>query len=269
MLPVRRVATLLLPALAGAAVASATLGPAAPAAASNACVGVVIDGRLAGEGVRTACATGDPTDGLAALTKAGVRYAFVPRVPGQLCQLDGVPACSDTGADTYWSYWWRAKGSSRWVYATTGAGSHDPEPGDTEAWVWQDGGRREPPDIAFARICPQAGGSAGGPRSSSPARSGPGAASGAAVPLPDPTSTAKPTATPTRPAGSTPPPSAVTSPSPDATDAASTSQSAPPAEPTAADEPGGAPPWAGLGVGALLVLLLAGAAIARARRSPR
>ena len=104
--------------------------------------------------VSTGCAKGDPDSGLEALTKAGYSYAFVPRQPGQVCQIDGAPECSRTSTDTYWSYWWRAKGSSRWVYATEGAATHDPAPGATEAWVWQDGGRREPPDIALSTDLP-------------------------------------------------------------------------------------------------------------------
>jgi hypothetical protein len=257
----------------------ALLGPAAPAAAAaTPCVGVVVDGRLTGGSLRTACATGDPKTGLDALTRAGIGYAFVPRQPGQVCQLDGVPACTDTGADTYWSYWWRAKGSDRWVYATTGAGTHDPEPGDTEAWVWQDSGKVEPPDIAFARICPQAA----TPRSRTPtATAAPrSTSSGNAQPVPDLSSTpaaskptealsAEPTHTPR--ASSAPPPTTAT-----ATAAASTaSTTAPsttssgPTSPTAgaaAADGGSGPPWAGLAVGAALVAGLGGAALVRARR---
>lgn len=127
----------------------------APAYAAAPCVGVIVDGRLLGEDVRTGCATGDPDSGLQALTKAGFSYAFVPRQPGLVCQIDGLPDCGRTTATTYWSYWYREPGSSRWVYSSFGAGQHDPKPGSTEAWVWQDGGRREPPDVALAQICPQ------------------------------------------------------------------------------------------------------------------
>ena len=76
MPPVRRVVVALLRpvALGGAGVVAlvALIGPAAPAfAAATPCVGVVVDGRLAGGSVRTACAAGDPKTGLDALTKAG------------------------------------------------------------------------------------------------------------------------------------------------------------------------------------------------------
>ena len=278
MPPVHRVASLLRPVAlggAGAVALVALLGPAAPAvAATTPCVGVVVDGRLAGGSVRTACATGDPRSGLDALTEAGITYAFVPRQPGQVCQLDGLPACSDTGADTYWSYWWRAKGSSRWVYATTGAGTHDPDPGDTEAWVWQDGGKVEPPDIAFARICPQAG-TADRTRTPTPTTTPRATSSGDAEPVPD-TSTS-PTAgsdglrtrSPTPQSTTTPPTSssAPTTAAPTTSSAApSTSSAAGAVTTTGSGGSDSSPPWAGLAVGAVLVGGLGGAAVVRARR---
>ncbi|HEX6937472.1 MAG TPA: hypothetical protein VF227_13210, partial [Actinomycetes bacterium] len=69
---------------------------AQPAAAAEPCVGVVVDARLLGGDVRTGCAKGDPDSGLEALTMAGFRYAFVPRQPGLVCQVDGAPECSRT-----------------------------------------------------------------------------------------------------------------------------------------------------------------------------
>jgi hypothetical protein len=272
--PVRTVrrlgAALLAPVLLGGAgsVGLALLGPRAPAAgAAKPCVGVVVDGRLAGGDLRTACAVGDPDSGLAALTDAGFSYAFVPRQPGQVCQLDGFPECSRNSADTYWSYWWRAPGSSRWVYATEGAGSHDPDPGAVEAWVWQEGGKRQPPDVAFRTICPQA---VKAPSTLTPAASPrPSTASGEPVPLPDLTNTPaelNPTA-PTRDeptsasAGPTTP--APTSTSASTTTAPSVDRSAP----AAADDDSGDPPWTGLALGVGLVGLLGGAAFTRFRHT--
>ncbi|MEO7981730.1 MAG: hypothetical protein ABI807_12675 [Sporichthyaceae bacterium] len=287
MPPVRRVVALLRPAaLGGAGVVAvlALLGPAAPAAASTTpCVGVVVDGRLTGGALRTACAPGDPDSGLEALTKAGISYAFVPRQPGQVCQLDGLPACSDTGAVTYWSYWWRAKGSSRWVYATTGAGSHDPEPGDTEAWVWQDGGRRQPPDVSFARICPQAAPAAQGSRTATPGTaSGPARSSSTeAVQVPTATSTSSTTRKATTGKATTRGPTTAATPSTPSTSstgtpspAAAVSNTGPAAaatRPGAAgpdDDPASGAPWAGLAVGTALVAGLGGAAVVRTRRRP-
>ena len=264
----RGVAALLAPALlggAGSAVAVAlvlVLGPTAPvpaAAATRPCVGMIVDGRLAGGSLRTGCATGDPRSGLAALTDAGFSYAFVPRQPGQVCQIDGFPACSRNGSDTYWSYWHRAKGSHRWVYSGEGAATYDPDPGDTEAWVWQEGGKRTPPDIAFGTVCPQA--AAADLEPSDPPLPAPTAkktttarptGSGDVQPLPDLTTTPpalKPspatsasstTPTPTTTPTTTPPPS------PHASPVAST------------DDDDGGPPWAGL---AVVVFLAVGAGI--------
>ena len=271
--PVRTVrlgAALLAPVLLGGAgsVGLALLGPAAPASAAvKPCVGVVVDGRLAGGDLRTACAVGDPDSGLEALTDAGFSYAFVPRQPGQVCQVDGFPECSRNSADTYWSYWWSAPGSSRWVYATEGAGSHDPKPGAVEAWVWQEGGKRQPPDIALTTICPQA---VRQPRTRTPAAS-PRATTASAepVPLPDLTKTPahlKHTVSPRAEASST-----SADPSTPAPTSTSASTSAAPSvagsAPTATDDDSGGPPWTGLALGVGLVGLLGGAAFTRFRRT--
>ena len=274
----RALATLLTPALLGGAAAGfalpALLGPAAPAAAATRpCVAVVVDGRLAGGSVRTGCATGDPRSGLDALTEAGFTYAFVPRQPGEVCQVDGFPQCGDTTTQTYWSYWWRAKGSSRWVYATEGAGTHDPAPGSTEAWVWQDGGRRQPPDIGFAAVCPRADAS---PEPSRTARATRAARAA---------STAKQTATPTRarpgssaaasrvsPSAPTttpsPPPSTGSAAASEATTSAAGAAAAP-REGTASSRGGdgnGHVAWPPMALGAGAVALLGGAALWRGRR---
>ena len=277
----RGVAALLAPALlggAGSAVAVAlVLGPTAPvpaAAATRPCVGMVVDGRLAGGSLRTGCAKGDPRSGLEALTDAGFSYAFVPRQPGQVCQIDGLPECSRNGSDTYWSYWHRAKGSHRWVYSNEGAATYDPEPGDTEAWVWQEGGKRLPPDIAFGTLCPQAAAAnadvsdpplpaATATKTSTPRPSG----SGDGEPLPDLTTT--PPALKPSPATSTAAPSTTPTPnSPPATLTTATStEPSPHASPAANTDDDGGPPWAGLAVGVAAVALLGGAAVARARRT--
>ena len=277
---VRRLAA----ALAATALAGLGLlaGPPAPAAAAEPCVGVLVDARLLGGGVSTGCATGDPDSGLQALTRAGYGYAFVPRQPGQVCQINGAPACSDTSTDTYWSYWWRAKGSSRWVYATEGAATHDPSPGATEAWVWQDGGRREPPDIALSRICPQVAEprpTSAAPRpdrttsrapspeqSSSSSKASGGGASGRTSPSrsPEPTVTPTPTAT-TSTATTSPAPTASGSPSEDPP-TATPSQTGVASQGDADDDGSGALPWVGAAVGGGLIAVFAGGALARSRR---
>ncbi len=159
--------------------ASSLLGVATAPAASAAepCVGVIVDGRLFGSSLTYSCARGDPNSGLAALRMAG--YSYTPRPRDNLiCQINGRPACTDTTTDTYWSYWYRAPGSSSWVYSSQGAGSHDPKPGSTEAWVWQDGGRRTPPSIGQQTICPQPQASATKKPTSRPTSGGGGSGGG-------------------------------------------------------------------------------------------
>jgi hypothetical protein len=145
-------------ALATLVVAGATLvlglARAEPAAAGASCVAVVIDFRHLDGAVQTGCAQGDPSTGLQALGRAGFSDTPRPR-DGLICQIDARPACTDTTSTAYWSYWYRAPGSSHWVYASEGAGTHNPKPGSTEAWVWQDGGKTPPPNIRADAICPQ------------------------------------------------------------------------------------------------------------------
>jgi hypothetical protein len=274
----------LLGALAMLAMSFVTLS-ARPAAAAEPCVGVIVDARLLGGGVSTGCATGDPDTGLEALTKAGYGYAFVPRQPGLVCQINGAPECSRTSIDTYWSYWYRAKGSSTWVYASQGAGSHDPPPGSTEAWVWQDGGRRRPPDIALRTICPQVASSRTPTKSSSPSPDRSRTASRS--PSPQRSSSTQPAAAASGRTSEKPATRATTSAAPTSSTADPTSATAGPTSATAgpssaspssslpstrlttagaaADDGGGAPPWTGLVVGGVLIAALGGAALARSR----
>jgi hypothetical protein len=263
-------------ALSGVALTALTLG-ARPAVAAEPCVGVLVDARLLGGSVSTGCAQGDPDSGLEALTLAGYSYAFVPRQPGLVCQINGDPECSATSTDTYWSYWYRAKGSSTWVYASRGAGSHDPAPGSTEAWVWQDGGRREPPDIALRTICPQV--------ASSPAPTR--AARTSSPPSPDPTRTAgrspsarrsssteagaaasgRTSGKPSAGATTTAAPSSTT-PAPTTTSRSGSPVSVPasPAARDASDDDSGALRWVGVAASAALIAVLGGSAVARSRR---
>ena len=121
------------------------LGAPAPRASAAACGGtsgvtVVVDFTAFGRGVVTACAAGDPSSGLDALAKAGFSWTGVQQQPGFVCRIDGLPdaqqeACVRTPpADAYWAYFHAEDGE--WEYAAQGAGSHDPEPGDTEGWAF-------------------------------------------------------------------------------------------------------------------------------------
>ena len=248
--------------------------PAPRAYAGDPCVGVIVDARLLGAGVSTGCAAGDPDTGLDALTRAGFRYAFAPRQPGLVCQIDALPECARTSTTTYWSYWYRPKGSRTWTYATRGAGSRDPEPGSTEAWVWQDGGRRQPPDIALRTLCPQAATASSPPKTPAPT---PSRASTTA-----PRQTARPagSATATSSTGGSGPRTRTASPTSAAASAsvaatvapstaASTAASSSPASGTAAAQGGDGPPVGGLLAGVGLIGLLGAAAAATARRRAR
>ncbi len=146
---------------AGSAVALlALLGPTArhrrprrPPRAS----GSIVDGRLAG-GSRCApaCATGDPGTGLDALTTAG--FTLRLRAPPAGSGLpDRRPArVQRTGSDTYWSYWYRAKGSSRWVYASTAPAPTTRSPATPRPGSGRTAASASRPTSRSARICPQA-----------------------------------------------------------------------------------------------------------------
>lgn len=113
----------------------------APPASAAACSGtsgvtVVVDFGSLGGGITTMCAPGDPTSGLKALTGAGYTYAFVPRFPGFVCQLNVKPnPCNGAPSNAYWSYW-HAPRRGAWTYSTSGAGSYNPAPNTVEGWAF-------------------------------------------------------------------------------------------------------------------------------------
>ena len=251
----------------------------ARATSAEACVGVIVDARLAGGQLSTGCALGDPESGLDALTEAGYSYAFPPRYPGLVCSIDGIPDCAETTTTDHWSYWYRERGSRAWVYSSVGAGARDPAPGSTEAWVWQDGGRRQPPDIALAALdTHEAQPSTRAPTRSAKPSPTSTPARNVSTDRPEDQAKVADTAKDSRAARTRGPGRSSTSPatSDPAGSSSSTPTSAgpaptpsPSAEPTAAlpagDEDGGSP-VAGPVAGAALVALLAGAAVWRSRR---
>jgi hypothetical protein len=121
---------------------------AAPAHAAR-CAGtngvtVIVDLKPFGKGVRTKCASGNPTSGLDALTKAGFTYSFLPRQPGFVCQINALPKpCNGAPTHAYWSYWHGTRGGT-WTYSSAGAGSYDPAPGTVEGWAF---GAGTPPTV--------------------------------------------------------------------------------------------------------------------------
>lgn len=267
-------------ALATLAVASATavVGVVAADRASAAakCVAVVVDFRQLGGSVQTGCAQGDPSTGLQALAKAGFSYTPRPR-DGLICQIKAQPACSDTTTSTYWSYWYRAAGSTRWVYASEGAGTHNPKPGSTEGWVWQDGGKTPPPGTSAATICPQLAGTPSATPKPTKTKStsrpstvattkAAGARSGTTRLPSSPKYKPSPTASS---ATVTPAASSATTSSAAALSATAQPPTDPPSNGAAADDGGGGGALGGLGgvaLGSAVVLGIGAATLARARR---
>lgn len=270
------------------------LARAEPAAAGASCVAVVVDFRALGGALATGCAQGDPSTGLQALGLAGFSESPRPR-DGLICQIDARPACTETTSTSYWSYWYRAPGSSRWVYASEGAGTHDPKPGSTEGWVWQDGGRTPPPSIRADAICPQlAATPSSTPKPTKPKPTStrstkpkptPNNPTPSTKPTPAPTHsarrTASATATPSgRPASdppaSDPPASSSTSTAASSSPAALSASSAPLTSGSAGGPAGGPPDQngggaalrgiAGVALGGIVVLGIGAATVVRARR---
>jgi hypothetical protein len=268
---------------------------AEPAAAGASCVAVVVDFRQLGGAVATGCAQGDPSTGLQALGLAGFSEAPRPR-DGLICQIDARPACTETTSTSYWSYWYRAPGSSHWVYASEGAGTHDPKPGSTEGWVWQDGGKTPPPSIRADAICPQlAVTPSATPKPTAPTPTSTRSTKPKPTPSTSPAPSTKPTPAPTRsarrtasatttPSGrpasdrsaSDPPVSSSTSAAASSSPAALSTSSAPPAAGSSGGSAGGPPDQngggaalggvAGVALGGIVVLGIGAATVVRARR---
>lgn len=121
------------------------VSPADAAACSgNSGVTVVVDFASLTGGVRRTCSPGDPTSGLAALRGAGFTYAFVPRQPGFVCQINTKPnPCNGAPTSAYWSYWHAVPGG-KWQFSNAGAGTYNPKPGTVEGWAF---GAGKPPSI--------------------------------------------------------------------------------------------------------------------------
>ena len=142
--------------------------------------------------------------------------------------------------------------------------------------MWQEGGRQEPPDIAFGTLCPQATPAA--EPTDSPTRAA------EPEPIPDTTrtedlATPAPASLATKPTSRRsdadhvddrrprrPRPAPSTDPTTDpATHLAGAVVDA--TRPPSDDDDGGGPPLAGLAIGTVLVAVLGGAALARSRRT--
>lgn len=148
MRSIRRAAALLL----GAVLAGAVFTPAPASAAycSTTGINVVVDYGSLGGGVRTGCFnTGSRKTADAVFPAAGFPLEYVQNFPGAVCRVTGVPSsagCVDMPPpDAYWGLF-EAHGGG-WIYSTSGVGGVRLDPGDSVAFVWQDGGTRDDPAV--------------------------------------------------------------------------------------------------------------------------
>jgi hypothetical protein len=141
----RRTVTAVLSILAFATGLAVVDAPAAHAAACSGSTGVtvVVDFASLGGGVVVACAPGDPTSGLTALTGGGFTVAGTQRWGlAFVCRINGLPtaaqqACVNTPpASAYWSYWHASTHGAAWTYSSLGASSYNPAPGTVEGWAF-------------------------------------------------------------------------------------------------------------------------------------
>ncbi|MDF1605195.1 hypothetical protein [Nocardioides sp. YIM 152315] len=183
-------------------------GPAAAATCSGADgVSVVVDFHELGGGVQSACVTdGGGRNAASLFEAAGFALDFVQRQPGFVCRVSGQPAsdpCVNTPpADAYWGLYWADGATSRWTYATLGAGSQTVPDGGSVALSWTGSSARSQPGIAPAVH----------QKASSPS--------------------AEPTQKPTRKPTPKPTPKPSATPTPTASASASTAPSPTPTEPT-------------------------------------
>ncbi|MGD9960906.1 hypothetical protein [Nocardioides sp.] len=152
----KRLAALMGVLVTGAAGAGiAVLATAVPAQAAG-CSGahgvtVVVDANQVG-GTQVGCASGGGRTATSATTAAGFALTYVQRSPGFVCRIAGVPAadpCVNTPpSDAYWGLFWNDGKGGGWVYASLGAGSLSVPDGGYVGWSWQGGGARTSPGVS-------------------------------------------------------------------------------------------------------------------------
>lgn len=156
---------------------SGAASPAAPSAATarsavaGTCqdstgVTVLVDFSHFGHGLQAGCAH-QPSDGFAALARAGFQVTQPTRTPGFVCRIDGLPTtdpCVNTPpTDAYWSYWYSTDHRT-WTYTSVGAGGRTPPPGSIDAWSFSTGSSASPPSISPASLTPPAPSTTAAPR---------------------------------------------------------------------------------------------------------
>ncbi|UVS79310.1 hypothetical protein [Actinokineospora sp. UTMC 2448] len=261
-----------LSALVAALVATASTVVWAPSAAAAACSGtagvtVVVDFGSLGGGTRVACAPGDPSSGMGALSGAGFGYTGVSSHPGMVCKINGQPAaeaCRRPPPTTaYWSYWYATRGGS-WTYSSTGAGYRDPAPGTVEGWAFGAGsppGTPPPAPAPAPKPPPPAPEPTATTRPGAPAKPAPSGQQRTTTPQ---ATTIQTTSAATTTASGQPTTSATTTGQPAGDPTTSGPVSAEVAPSAAEREDGGAP--TSFLIGAAAVVLIGGLAIGAARR---
>jgi hypothetical protein len=132
-------------------------GAVAPASAAvvAACPGatgvtVIVDYNEIGGPTRAGCAPDGGGDSAAqAFSDAGFSLEYHPRQPGYVCKVTGLPTdrpCLEN--NSFWSLWWSAGKSGRWVFSNQGVGGLTVPDGGYVAFAWHEGaGNAQPPDV--------------------------------------------------------------------------------------------------------------------------
>jgi hypothetical protein len=134
---------------------TATGSRAAPKASRPICVAVVVDARSIGANVSIGCAkVHQGATGIDVLQAAGHSVTF--RSDGLLCTIDGLPrtGCSAVDDTHFWAYYHRAPGSTAWSYSSAGPATYTPVNDSTDGWVYDDGTKLTPENVAYSKICP-------------------------------------------------------------------------------------------------------------------
>ncbi|WGX98563.1 hypothetical protein [Nocardioides sp. L-11A] len=280
--------------------ATAVLLPqgAASAAACGGATGitVVVDSNQLGAGISAGCDADGGGSAASNFADAGYRieYSQAAGMSGFVCKVNGNPSNGDcTETDAYWSLWWSDGRTGTWTYAARGVGSLKVPDGGYLAFAWHQGaGRAAPPGVApTPRVvetkptpAPSSGttGTAGGSGKAGTGNGGKKKPSATKKPTPQPSASAT-SASPSPSAEATPSATNPTATPSDAATSAAPSEAASPGtgtdvpsideitdgpEATSADadgkDDGGFPAW--LGIGLVVVVLGAAAAVPALRR---
>lgn len=89
--------------------------------------------------------------GLDLITSSSGMGVTVCSIQGIGCPASDCFCQSYTAPYYYWSYWHLQ--NENWVYSNLGVSNYNVSPQGVEGWIWGDG-KKAPPNISFASICP-------------------------------------------------------------------------------------------------------------------